>query len=115
MLQLVCRNVQNVFATVILSQQNDNDDEEEDRQDVNVVLFALKQTADLPSKAKLVGQLERAVSNDRIDGLVLADLKDCLDDLKLWNADADTSNSSSSKNASGKKKPMRNKKRGKRK
>lgn len=113
MLQLVCQKVQTVFATVFLSQQ-DTDADDEDRQDLNVVLFALKETSELPSKAKLMERLEKFVSKERVDGVVFADLEESLDDLKLWNVDADASNSST-KNASGKKKPKRNKKRGKRK
>jgi hypothetical protein len=111
MLQLVCQKVQTVFATVFLSQQ-DVDADDKDRQDVNVVLFALKETSELPSKSKLVERLETFVSKDLVDGVVFADLKESLDDLRLWNVDADASNT---KNASGKKKPKKNKKRGKRK
>jgi hypothetical protein len=113
MLQLVCQKVQTVFATVFLSQQ-DVDADDEDRQDVNVVLFALKETSELPSKSKLVERLETFVSKDRVDGIVLADLKESLDDLRLWNVDADA-DASNTRNASGKKKPKKNKKRGKRK
>jgi hypothetical protein len=113
MLQLVCQKVQTVFATVFLSQQ-DADADEEVRQDVNVVLFALKETSELPSKSKLVERLETFVSKERVDGIVFSDLEESLDDLRLWNVDADASNSST-KNASGKKKPKKNKKRGKRK
>jgi hypothetical protein len=115
MLQLVCQKVQTVFATVFLSQQ-DADADEEDRQDINVVLFALKETSELPSKSKLVERLEKFVSKERVDGIVFADLEESLDDLKLWNVDVDVdASNSSTKNASGKKKPKRNKKRGKRK
>jgi SAM-dependent methyltransferase len=114
MLQLVCEKVHTVFATVFLSQPNvDHDvdaDGEEDRQDVNVVLFALKEVSELPSKSKLVERLEKFISKERVDAMVLADLKESLDDLKVWNVDVDTKNS-----VSGKKKPKRNKKRGKRK
>jgi SAM-dependent methyltransferase len=113
MLQLVCQRVQTVFATVFLSQQ-DADVNDEDRQDVNVVLFALKETSELPSKSKLVERLENFVSKERVDGVVFSDLEESLDDLRLWNVDADASNSST-KNAYGKKKPKKNKKRGKRK
>jgi hypothetical protein len=112
MLQLVCQKVQTVFATVFLSQQ-DADADEEDRQDVNVVLFALKETSELPSKSKLMERLEKFVSKERVDAIVFADLEESLDDLKLWNVDVDASNSSTKK--SGKKKPKRNKNRGKRK
>jgi hypothetical protein len=94
-----------------LSQQ-DVDADDKDRQDVNVVLFALKETSELPSKSKLVERLETFVSKDLVDGVVFADLKESLDDLRLWNVDAGASNT---KNASGKKKPKKNKKRGKRK
>jgi SAM-dependent methyltransferase len=111
MLQLVCQKVQTVFATVFLSQQ-DVDVDDEDRQDVNVALFALKETSELPSKSKLVERLEKFVPKERVDGVVFADLKESLDDLRLCNVDADASNS---KNVSGKKTPKKNKKRGKRK
>jgi hypothetical protein len=83
---------------------------------VNVVLFALKEMCELPCKAQLVERLEKFVSKERVDAMVLADLKESLDDLKVWNGHAvDASNSSTKNSVSGKKKPKRNKKRGKRK
>jgi hypothetical protein len=47
--------------------------------DLNVVLFALK-TSELPSKSKLVGW--KICIKERVDGVVLSDLKESLDDFE---------------------------------
>jgi spermidine synthase len=109
MLELACRNVKAIFPTVIVCKQ---EDQEEERKDVNVVLFALRNQIDLPPNDKLMEQLERFVAKESVDGTVFADLKDCLDDLRVWNTETETGTANYK---TGKKKPKGKKKRGKRK
>jgi hypothetical protein len=98
-----CQRYKTVFRNSVLSHACRCDDE--DRQDVNVVLF-VPEPSELPSKSKLV---ERWKSSYRRN--VLTELsfrpEESLDE--TVNIDADASNSST-KNASGKKKPKKNKK-----
>jgi hypothetical protein len=83
-----------------LSQQ-DADADEEDRQRPECCSLC-------PQNVRAAIQVQaRGLENlyqERVDGVVLSDLKESLDDFELWNMDVDASNSSTN-NVSGKKKP----------
>jgi hypothetical protein len=81
MLELVCRNVAAVFPSVFVT-KNDGDDEE-DREDLNVAVFASRTAMELPAMEELVDRLE-GVRREGLDEEVISDLKSCCEELHAW-------------------------------
>jgi hypothetical protein len=96
MLQLVCRNVNQVFDTVILSNNAvDSNKTEESSEDVNVVVFAMKLSRNenddddvLSSRSVLTDRLATLLRlNPNVTDECMSDLKSAIQDFSLWKSD----------------------------
>jgi hypothetical protein len=87
MLELVCRNVAAVFPSVFVTKNDDDDNE--DRDDLNVAVFASRTAIELPAMEELVDRVE-GVRREGLDEEVISDLKSCCEELQAW-SEADSS------------------------
>jgi hypothetical protein len=114
LLELVCRNVANVFPSVFVSRKiRDSDNIDDEGGDLNVALFATRMSVDLPALETRIVLLESAFAELKSSPSkeeVLHDLKCCCEEIYLWKSEEITND----QNGLGKKKPRR-KKRGKKK
>ena len=87
LLKMVCRNVATVFSSVFVTRATDEESDEE-REDVNVALFATRSVMTLPALEDRIGRLERELDKrESIEQEVFSDLRSCCEDLSSWSDD----------------------------
>lgn len=124
MLELVMTNVKAVFETVFVSGQ---DEDEEDKQDLNVVVFAIASKRELPPRLELMKKMQSVVQSSTADGSTtsstsfqetISELEDSLAGLAIGDTtalSASTPKSTINNNNKKKKGGSNKKKKGKRK